>query len=230
MQLMKEPDRLSALLAAESRALAMLDAIEAAGLIAPGRSERAVEQDIRIMAARDFGVTRHWHKRIVRAGANTLATAGDNPADRTIAEDDMVFLDLGPVFGEWEADVGRSYAVGPDPRKHALCADLPRHFDEVRARFEAETDVTGAELYAFACELAVRDGWRFGGTIAGHIVAEFPHKYLGGRKEHQRIAADNPTRLRDPDSNAGVRYWILEIHLVSTNGAFGGFYERLMHG
>lgn len=225
-----EATRLAALLAAEGRALGLLDAIEAAGLIVAGRSEKAVERDIRDMAARDFGVTRHWHKRIVRAGINTLATAGDNPADLTIAEDDMVFLDLGPVFGEYEADVGRSYAVGSDPRKHKLCADLPVHFEAVKARFEAEPDMTGAGLYAFACDLAARDGWRFGGTIAGHIVAEFPHKYLRGRKEHQRIAADNPTRMRDPDSNGRARYWILEIHLVSPDGAFGGFYERLMHG
>ena len=224
-----EAARLAALLAAEGEALALLDAIERAGLIAAGRSERDVEQDIRALAARDFGVTRHWHKRIVRAGANTLTTAGENPPEAIIADDDMVFLDLGPVFGEWEADVGRSYAVGGDPRKHRLCADLPLHFDAVQARFEAEPDVTGAALYAFACDLAVRDGWRFGGKIAGHIVAEFPHAHLPGLKDHQRINAANDTRLRDPDGLGRLRYWILEIHLVSADGAFGGFYERLIH-
>jgi hypothetical protein len=29
---------------------------------------------------------------------------------RIIAPDDTVYLDLGPVFSEWEADVGRTYA------------------------------------------------------------------------------------------------------------------------
>ncbi len=114
-------------------------------------------------------------------------------------------------------------------RASMRCADLLVQFDAVQARFEAEPDVTGAALYAFACDLAERSGWRFGGKIAGHIVAEFPHKYLRGRKEHQRIAAENPTRLRDPASNGRERYWILEVHLVSRDDMFGGFYERLMH-
>ena len=220
--------RLAALMAAEARAIALLDAIEAAGLIAPGRSEEAVEQDIFRLAERDFGVGRHWHKRIVRSGPNTLATAGDNPPLRAIAADDIVFLDLGPVFAEWEADVGRSYAVGGDPRKHALCADLPRLFDAMKARFEADQDVTGAELYAFACETAEAAGWVFGGEIAGHLVSEFPHGRIPGHRRHPRIAADNPTRMRDPDGYGRRRFWIGEIHLVSVDGSFGGFYERLL--
>ncbi len=32
--------------------------------------------------------------------------------------------------------------------------------------------------------------------------------------------------MRDPRSAA--RHWILEIHLVTPDGAFGGFYERLL--
>jgi len=72
-----------------------------------------------------FGVTRHWHKRIVRCGENTLETYRVNPADRVIADDDIVFLDFGPIFEEWEADFGRTFVQGDDPRKLSLCADLP---------------------------------------------------------------------------------------------------------
>ena len=32
------------------------------------------------------------------------------------------------------------------------------------------------------------------------------------------------------DANGRVRHWILEIHLVSPDGTFGGFYERLLEG
>jgi Xaa-Pro aminopeptidase len=223
-----ESDRLSALIAAEEQAFALFDAIEAAGLVAPGRTERAVEQEIRALAETGFGVTRHWHKRVVRAGINTITTAGDNPPDRVIGEDDIVYLDLGPVFEEWEADVGRSYAIGQDPRKHALCADLPRVFDIVRDRFNASPDTTGADLYAFAHEAAEAAGWLFGGKIAGHIVGEFPHAHIPGEKDHHRINAANPGRLREPDAFGRVRHWILEIHLVAVDRSFGGFYERLL--
>jgi Xaa-Pro dipeptidase len=224
----EESERLSALIEAEGRAFELLDAIEAAHFIRPGRTERAIEQDIRELANMDFGVTRHWHKRVVRAGINTLAIASDNPPDRIVGDDDIVFLDLGPVFEEWEADVGRSYAVGPDPRKHALCEDLPIIFDIVREKFRNSPDITGAELYAFSCETAERHGWYFGGKIAGHIVGEFPHVHIRGDKDHHRINPNNALPLRDPDADGRQRYWIQEVHLVSQDRSFGGFYERLM--
>ena len=225
---MTHATRLAELQAAEAKAIALLDAIEARGLIAPGRTEREVEKDIRALAEVDFGVTQHWHKRIVRTGANGIATARDNPPDLTIAEDDLVYLDLGPVFAEWEADVGRSYAIGGDPEKQRLVADLPRGFDALQARYEADPDITGADLYAFALAWAAERGWRFGGVIAGHVVAEFPHAHLPGERDDYRINAANGGRLRDPDPLGQDRFWIGEIHLVAPDGSYGGFYERLL--
>ena len=220
--------RLAELHAAEANAMALLDAIEARGFVAPGRTEREVEQDIRALAAADFGVTQHWHKRICRAGDNAKCTAHDNPPVLTIAEDDLVYLDLGPVFGEWEADVGRSYAIGDDPLKHALVADLPLGFGAMQAAYNADRDITGAALYAFATNWAEQHGWNFGGVIGGHVVGEFPHAHLPGEKDFYRINPANTGRLRDPDPLGQDRFWIGEIHLVSVDGSFGGFYERLL--
>jgi hypothetical protein len=53
---MTESSRLAALVAAESKAMMLLDAIESAGLIVPGRTERDVERDIYALAERSFGV------------------------------------------------------------------------------------------------------------------------------------------------------------------------------
>ncbi len=223
-----EAARTSALMGAEHMALGLLDAIEAADFIRAGRTEREIEQDIRALAKEKFGIERDWHKRIVRAGINTLSVAADNPPIRTVEQDDMVFLDLGPVFEEWEADVGRSYAVGDDPRKHALCRELPRQFDLVKRHFETHPDITGAELYAFACASAEEAGWKFGGQIAGHIVAEFPHARIPGVKQLHHVSPENPEPMRDLDANGRVRHWILEIHLVAPDRSFGGFYERLL--
>jgi Xaa-Pro dipeptidase len=218
----------AALVAAEKRGLDLLDAIEAAGLIAPGRTELEIERDIFTIAARDFGVTEHWHDRVVRAGINTLCIAGEAAPDREVEADDIVFIDLGPVFGAWEADVGRSYAVGDDPVKTALCADLPVVFDAVKARFDADPDITGAALYAIAHEEAERRGWLFGGRIAGHLVGPFPYARAPGTKALRWIYPENLTRMRDPDADGNPRHWILEIHLLSADRRFGGFYERLL--
>lgn len=228
--MMTTDDAFANLVAAERKGLALLDAIEAAGIVAPGRSELEVERDIYAIASRDFGVTEHWHDRVVRAGVNTLCVAGENAPDRVISDNDIVFLDLGPVFGDWEADVGRSYAVGDDPQKHVLCADLLVVFDAVKARFEADDAITGAQLYAIAHEEAGKRGWLFGGRIAGHLVGEFPYARSPGDKANRRVSPENLTRMRDPDDDGAPRHWILEIHLVSPDRSFGGFYERLLEG
>jgi Xaa-Pro dipeptidase len=57
-----ESQRRAALLAAEAKALALFQAIEANQLVAPGRTEREVEQDIYALAEERFGVEKHWHR------------------------------------------------------------------------------------------------------------------------------------------------------------------------
>jgi Xaa-Pro dipeptidase len=223
-----EDKRLAALLAAEQKAMSLFDAIESLGLVAPGKTERIVGQEIYRLAETAFGITRHWHKRIVRAGINTLAIADENPPVREIAADDTVFIDLGPVFDEWEADIGRTYALGPDPEKQRLCRDLPRIFDALTQYFHDRPDVTGAELYAEAQRQAEAAGWLFGGVIAGHLVGEFPHARIPGEKDLYRVSPANPARMRDPDGRGQTKYWILEVHLVDRARTFGGFYERLL--
>jgi Xaa-Pro dipeptidase len=227
-QLTTDVDRRAQLEAAQIKALGLFDAIEAVGLIAPGRLESDVAQDIFALAEAQFGVTQHWHRQIVRAGANTLTTAADYPEVRTIAADDTVYVDLGPVFEAWEADIGRTYAVGDDPEKHRLVADLPRVFERVQAHYRASPDVTGAELYAFAQAAADEAGWVFGGAIAGHWVGEFPHGRWPGERDTKAIWPANLAPMRSPDHLGRERSWILEIHLVDHARTFGGFYERLL--
>lgn len=219
--------------AAEARGMAMFDAIERAGLLTPGKTEKELDDEIFILAKKDFGVNTHWHKRVVRVGANTVCTFYDSPPVRTIQPEDTVYLDLGPVFAaenlQWEADIGRTYALGDDPDKKRLVADLARLFDVVKAHYYTTPDITGAQLYAFAQKTAAAAGWIFGGTIAGHIVGEFPHAQLiPGDKEFHRIAPRNTRRMRDPDDYGRARNWILEIHLVNPTRSWGGFYERLL--
>ena len=223
-----EKDRRLALIAAEKRAEELFAVIEQTGIVCPGRSESDVEADIYALAVGQFGVEKHWHKRIVRAGLNTLTIAQDNPPVRTIETDDVVYVDLGPVFEEWEADVGRTYALGNHCAKQSLIPDLASVFDRVQAHYQAHADITGAELYAFAQKAAEEAGWIFGGVVAGHLISEFPHAHIPGDKDLKRISPQNAGRMRDPDALGRVRHWILEIHLVDQARSFGGFYERLL--
>jgi len=225
---MNDGERRAALVAAETRALALFDAIEAGGLIAPGRTERQVEDDIAALAERDFGVSRHWHRRLVRAGPNTLAISSDHPAARTIEADDTVYVDLGPVVEDWEADIGRSYALGDSADKRRLVADLPRVFERVQDHYHASPDITGAALFDFAVQAADEAGWAFGGQIAGHLIGEFPHARWPGDRERMRIWPAHTEPMRGKDHRGRALNWILEIHLVDRARTFGGFYERLL--
>src|SRR5262249_54284755 len=163
--------------------------------------------------------------RIVRAGRNTLAPYEQDPPDLTIGEDDIVFLDLGPVFEEWEADFGRTFVLGNDPAKHRLRDDLETAFAKGKAYFEGHADVTSAEFYAYVCSLATDAGWEYGGPIAGHLLGQFPHERIPGDKVTLYVHPDNPRRMRELDANGFERHWILEIHFVDRAREIGGFYE-----
>lgn len=222
-----ESARRANLEAAETRGLALFDAIEQAGLIVPGKREDTLSDEIAAFAREKFGVAHHWHKRIVRAGPNTVCMFHQDPPVHTIAHDDLVYLDLGPVLEDWEADLGRTYALGGDAEKNRLVADLPRLFDIVQAHYHASPDITGEELYAFAQKTADAAGWLFGGEIAGHTIhGKFPHAPVP--RDGRLITAGNAMRMRDRDARDDERHWILEIHLVDRARTYGGFYERLL--
>ncbi|CAN5720387.1 M24 family metallopeptidase [soil metagenome] len=228
MTTFNEHARLAGLYAAQAQAEALFAAIEAAGLVRPGVLESALSDEIHALAAEQFGVEAHWHRKIVRTGANTVATFHDPTPDLVIAEGDVLFLDFGPVFGDWEADYGRTFVLGDDPVKQALRRDLAVVWEELRDVYEAHPDITGEQLYAEAHKAAGRRGWIFGGQIAGHLVGEFPHTAFPGERSVSLIAPGNDMRMRDRDADGRERYWILEVHLVEPQGRFGAFSEALL--
>jgi Xaa-Pro dipeptidase len=222
--------RSEALRRAQDQASALFDDVEARGLIRPDVSESQLSKEICDLARTSYGVTRHWHKRVVRSGPNTLQPYDENPPDRVIDADDIVFLDLGPIFVEWEADFGRTYVLGTDPDKLRLRDDLAVAFAAGKAYFDARPEVTGAELYAYVQQAATERGWTYGGSIAGHLVGEFPHQRIPGDKLLSYIAPGNDEPLRGLDSKGDDRHWILEIHFVDREREIGGFYEELLTG
>lgn len=223
-----EQERVERLRFAEAQAVRLFDEVVARGLLVPGRTEVEVSDDVRDLAAELLGVEKHWHKRIVRSGPNTLEPYRVNPPLRTLGEDDILFLDFGPVFEDWEADFGRTYVLGDDPVKHRLRDDLELVWSEGRAHFEATPSITGAELYAYVASRAEARGWEFGGSIAGHLVGHFPHDVLDGEREDSYIAPGVDRVLRTVDVNGERAHWILEVHLVDRERQIGGFFEQLL--
>jgi Xaa-Pro aminopeptidase len=223
-----EDERVTRLLDAQASAVALFDEVVARGIVAAGQGEQAVSNQIRDVANEMFGTTKHWHKRIVRSGPHTLQPYKENPPDRVIESDDIVFADFGPIFEEFEADLGRTYVLGGDSGKQRLAADLPVIFQAGRRYFASHPDLTGAQLYAEVARLAGEAGWSLGGWHAGHLVGEFPHETIDGADVESYITPANETPMRRRDKAGRVCHWILEIHLIDPRQEFGGFYEQLL--
>lgn len=216
------------LLDAQANGVALFDEVQVRGLIEAGLGEQEVSDRIRDLANEMFGKTRHWHKRIVRSGPHTMFPYQENPPDRVIEPGDIVFADFGPIFSEFEADLGRTYVLGEDPDKHRLAADLPVIFAAGRDYFARHPEITGAELRAEMDRLATDAGWTLGGWHSGHLVGEFPHETMDGAKAESYITADNTTPMRRQDKAGRQAHWILEVHLTDPAREFGGFYEQLL--
>jgi len=132
------------------------------------------------------------------------------------------------VFGELEADFGRSYVLGNDPEKLRLVSDLAAVFRECQAHYAATPAITGRELYAYVGLAAKRRGWTFGGLHAGHLIGAFPFPREERARAQNYIRPDNEWPMDAPGADGQPRHWILEVHLLDPTGAFGGFYEELL--
>jgi Xaa-Pro aminopeptidase len=216
------------LLAAQLKAEALFAEVVRRGLISPGKYESELTEEIHALARSHFELSRHWHRRIARCGPNAMLTYHDEPADRRIGEDDIVYLDFGPVFEEWEADFGRSYVLGQDPAKHRLVGDLEKAFARGKEFFRQTSTLTAGQLYDYVADLAAGYGWEFGNATAGHLIGHFPHETFPSDKTRLQIRHGNAVSLREPDKSGAPRHWILEIHFIDRAREIGGFYEELL--
>jgi Xaa-Pro aminopeptidase len=222
-----EQDRATYLLDAQTKALQLFEEIER-DLIRPGISEKALSDEVHELGAKRHGVKTHWHKRVIRSGPNTLMPYAENPPDRIIQPDDILFVDLGPVFEAWEADFGRTFVLGDDPVKKKIRDSLEPVWKTVRERYHQNPDMSGEELYDIACDEAKNAGWEFGGVIAGHLVGSFPHERIPRDKITLYITKGSTGSMNQLDSKGQKRHWILEIHLVDRQRQIGAFYEQLL--
>jgi Xaa-Pro aminopeptidase len=216
------------LAAAQARAAALFHLIEERAIIRPGETEESISKAIFSLAKEELGVEKHWHRRVVRSGPNTRLPFRALPPDRVVEDDDIVSLDLAPVFDSLEADFGRTFVLGTDEAKHRLKDDLELIFRASQRDYLARPRMTGAELFAHVVALCEERGWDFGGAHAGHLVGAFPLSSAERDAAKNRIRPDNLWPMDAPGDDGARRHWILEVHLLDRTGAFGGFFEELL--
>lgn len=217
------------LFAAENKAKELFKTIEHKGLIIAGKTEKQLCDEIVQIAKSDFGTDTHWGKKIVRTGVNTLQPYVADPPDLVIQNDDILFFDFHPVFEGWEADLGRTYVIGNDPLKQKIKKDVEAAWHEGNAWYFKQKELTGAQFFNYATDLANRYGYEFGNAIAGHILGRYPHEQPDDPNDLcLDVHPDNHTDILQLDKHGNPRHWILELHFVDRENNIGAFFEELL--
>jgi Xaa-Pro dipeptidase len=219
----------SNLLIAEKIAIDLFNEIENQNLVVPGKDELTLNEEIYELAKNQFDINKHWHKRIVRSGENTLYPYKENPPNRKLQDDDILFFDFGPIIDRWEADLGRTYVLGNNSEKIKIKNDIEKAWKETQEWFQGHNKLKSCELFEYATQKAIDYGWEFGGEIAGHLIGEFPHERLESENYHLYIHPESELDLFNSDENGKERYWILELHFINKKNKIGAFYEQIVN-
>jgi Xaa-Pro aminopeptidase len=205
---------LDAIRRAQAETWRALDAIAAA--IRPGMRESEAQALGAGILAR-HALDPDWHPLLIRFGPNTLKIFSDKgEGDPVLGDDDIYFIDMGPVFLGHEGDAGATYVTGNDPEMAACAAAVKTLFDRVSAIWR-QGGVGGIALYEAAAREAEAMGWVLNLEIKGHRVSDYPHRALppGGQ-------------LGTLDQVPGPGLWILEIQIRHPTRPFGAFFEDLL--
>lgn len=207
--------RTDVLQAARDNALQAISQV--ASLVLPGMTEDDVKKILQ-ETLETMGSTKSWHPPQIRFAENTLLPFGQKGREGIrLRENDIFFLDIGPIFAGHEGDVGRTFAVGEDDDMKRCCADVGLLWQEVRAYWQQE-GASGGQLYRFAEARAAARGWQLTLDQAnGHRIADFPHAVRN--RGSIETFADRPAPNR----------WILEIQIRLPTKAIGAFYEDLLN-
>jgi len=199
---------------AQAESWRALDALAAA--ICPGmRESEAIALGEAILA--QHGLDLNWHPLMIRFGTNTLKIfSEESDGDPVLGDDDIFFIDMGPVFQGHEGDVGATFVTGTDPEMAACAKAAETLFDRVRTIWH-HGDVGGIALYEAAAHEAEKLGWQLNLEIKGHRVSDYPHRALppGGQ-------------LGTLDHTPAAGLWVLEIQIRHPTRPFGAFYEDLL--
>lgn len=194
---------------------------EAIALIAEAIKPGMLEEEARQLAKETLtrlGSVKGWHKILIRFGPNTIKdfVEPSNPNVR-LADGDLFFLDIGPIWDGTEGDGGETFVVGqnPDPDMQRCANAVKQIFAIVRKQW-LTSGMTGKELYNFAARTTADMGWVLNMGLTGHRLSDYPHRaFYDGTLGAVSIR---------PSANL----WILEVQIRHPTKAIGAFFEDLL--
>ena len=189
--------------------------------IKPGITEA---EGVRLITQKlkDLGVEKSWHHPKFRIGENTvLSFSAPTSETRVLTDDDLFFIDLGPVFTgddgiEYEGDVGKTFSLSKSPDHQKLIDASEKLFWKAFENW-SNSNSSGQEIYCTLSELATNV---FGVDLKpegdGHRIGLFPHKPVFSGS------------LASIDFKPASGLWVVEIHVVDPRTNIGAFYEDIL--
>ncbi len=183
--------------------------------VQPGMAEEEAKAIARA-TLEGMGMRRGWHHIIVRCGTNTTKDFMERSEPGVVlGENDIFFIDIGPIYEDTEGDAGETFVFGDDPDHLRAKKEVRLIWDHVRDTWFAER-ITGKELYDHAIEVAASYGWKLNMDLSGHRLSDFPHS----------AHYDGP--LAEVTFRPNPNLWVLEIAIAHPERTFGAFYEDLL--
>ncbi len=188
-------------------------------LIADEVEPGMTEEEAKAIAKRiltNLEMRRGWHHVIVRCGPNTTKDFMERSEPGVVlGQNDIFFVDIGPIYGDTEGDAGDTFVFGDDPDHLRAKQEVRMIWDQVREKWFAE-GVNGRELYDYAVEVTEGMGWKLNMDLSGHRLSDFPH------------SAHYDGALADVEFRPNPNLWVLEIAIAHPVRHFGAFYEDLL--
>jgi methionine aminopeptidase len=186
---------------------------ELSSLIKPGMNEIQAHELYQDLLRKNF-VFQSWHPPKIRFGKNTKKSFRELSDDSIVLrDDDLFFIDIGPVFKGHEGDYGETFSFG---ETYKSLKDASREvFDQTHNEWKL-TQRCGVELYEFAQNLARKKGFILNHNMDGHRLSDFPHglHFKGG--------------LGECEEQTKPYAWVLEIHLIDEKSQRGAFFEDIL--
>ena len=187
---------------------------ELASKIKPGMVEEDAHELYKKICIK-HGVEKNWHPAKLRFGPNTLKTFKEPSEPYTLQDEDIFYVDIGPVVDEHEADYGETFTIGSDFEHRHVADTSKKLFDEVSAYWSKHKTRSPA-LYAWSTARAKEYGYHLNMGSDGHRIGDFPHHiFFKGA-------------IIETDEELLPNAWILEIQLDHPKLKFGAFYEDIL--
>lgn len=188
---------------------------EVTSMLKPGVTEEEITKKA-IELFKSKGVEKNWHNPYIRFGENTILTFKDKPTKNiTLKEEDIAYIDIGPIIDDTEGDVGYTVYFG----ENKLFKDLKEKSEllfNMGVEYWRKENPTGIQLYEYLVTQANEFGYDCNLPKGGHLIGLFPH------------AKWSKENLGKYPYEVYPGMWILEIQIRHPQKPYGAFYERIL--